>query len=182
LVNTCCTCGDEFIADAVWKRTCLACFKKYQDAGRDACRSPRCMGETLWKTGKHTGRTFQEVEVEDPEYVRWALALENPSRQVAAFAAWLKGAQSPFKRKPEVPQDPEVPEAREVNTKLKDAQHLAMKASSVGVAPCGISTTMRYHFWMSLRRIAPMECPQLLCISRQWLPCCYGMLDSVETG
>ncbi|CAE8676424.1 unnamed protein product [Polarella glacialis] len=113
IVKTCRDCGDEFITDAGWKQRCLNCFKKYQDSGRDASRSPRrSFGETVWKTGKHAGRTFEEVRDEDPEYVRWALSLENPTRQVAAFVAWLEGTPSPFRKLPEAPKEPEEPQAK----------------------------------------------------------------------
>ena len=133
IVKTCRDCTEEFITNAEWKQRCLKCFQKNQDSGRgrDASRSPRRLSGTVWKTGKHMGRTFEEVEVEDPEYVRWALSLENPTRQVAGFVAWLRGAPSPFRKLPEAPKEPDAPQAHAVHLSLTSTRHLSLEERKV---------------------------------------------------
>ena len=105
IVASCRDCGDEFITDATWKQRCLVCFKKYQDSGRDASRSPRCSSKTVFKIGKYTGYTFEEVRATDPSYGDWAMLHAGRTGQIAAFVAWLKGAASPFKKIKLVPQE-----------------------------------------------------------------------------
>ena len=53
----------------------------------------------MFKVTKHKGKTFQEVLSSDPSFCIWALGLDEPSNQVAAFVDWLRQVPSRYGQK-----------------------------------------------------------------------------------